>query len=83
VADDKDHSRALIERWANAVHTADMDGVLADHSDDIVMFDVPPPTDESGASVAGAELGPDVAMRRDSKPVLGRVAVGGGDWQAP
>ena len=23
----------------------DMDGVLADHADDIVMFDVPPPED--------------------------------------
>jgi uncharacterized protein (TIGR02246 family) len=33
----------LIERWANAVHVGDMAGVLADHADDIVMFDVPPP----------------------------------------
>jgi uncharacterized protein (TIGR02246 family) len=37
--------RELIERWATAVHAGDMDGVLADHSDDIVMFDVPPPED--------------------------------------
>ena len=37
--------RTLIERWANAVHTGDMGGVLADHADDIVMFDVPPPDD--------------------------------------
>lgn len=35
--------RELIERWASAVHTGDLNGVLADHSDDIVMFDVPPP----------------------------------------
>ena len=35
--------RRLIERWAEAVHAADMDGVLADHTEDIVMFDVPPP----------------------------------------
>lgn len=33
----------LIERWARAVHAGDMAGVLADHADDIVMFDVPPP----------------------------------------
>lgn len=33
----------LIERWAAAVHSGDMDGVLADHAADIVMFDVPPP----------------------------------------
>ncbi len=37
--------RALIERWAEAVHHGDLDTVLADHSDDIVMFDVPPPQD--------------------------------------
>lgn len=33
----------LIERWAEAVHRGDLDAVLADHADDIVMFDVPPP----------------------------------------
>jgi uncharacterized protein (TIGR02246 family) len=37
--------RTLIERWAEAVHSGDMDGVLADHAEDIVMFDVPPPDD--------------------------------------
>jgi uncharacterized protein (TIGR02246 family) len=37
--------RTLIERWAEAVHVGDMDAVLADHSADIVMFDVPPPQD--------------------------------------
>jgi uncharacterized protein (TIGR02246 family) len=41
--DDEKQIRNLIERWAAAVHGGDMDGVLADHSDDIVMFDVPPP----------------------------------------
>jgi uncharacterized protein (TIGR02246 family) len=41
--DDETRIRALIERWAEAVHEGDMDGVLADHADDIVMFDVPPP----------------------------------------
>lgn len=35
--------RALVERWATAVHAGDLDGVLADHADDVVMFDVPPP----------------------------------------
>ena len=35
--------RTLIERWADAVHAGDMERVLADHADDIVMFDVPPP----------------------------------------
>jgi len=35
--------RELIEGWAIAVHKGDLGGVLADHADDIVMFDVPPP----------------------------------------
>ena len=40
---DEEQIRTLIERWAEAVHAGDMDGVLADHATDIVMFDVPPP----------------------------------------
>ena len=43
--EDEDRIRSLIERWAAAVHGGDMDGVLADHAGDIVMFDVPPPHD--------------------------------------
>jgi uncharacterized protein (TIGR02246 family) len=35
--------RALLERWVDAVHRGDMAAVVADHADDIVMFDVPPP----------------------------------------
>lgn len=35
--------RSLIERWAEAVHAGDLGAVLAKHSADIVMFDVPPP----------------------------------------
>ena len=42
---DEQQIRTLIERWAEAVHATDLDTVLADHSDDIVMFDVPPPDD--------------------------------------
>jgi uncharacterized protein (TIGR02246 family) len=45
MADNEAQIRNLIERWVAAVHTGDMDGVLADHADDIVMFDVPPPDD--------------------------------------
>jgi uncharacterized protein (TIGR02246 family) len=43
MADNEKQIRTLIERWAEAVHSGDMSGVLEDHSDDIVMFDVPPP----------------------------------------
>lgn len=42
---DEAEIRALIENWAKAVHAGDMKGVLLDHADDIVMFDVPPPED--------------------------------------
>ncbi len=45
---DEAEIRVLIECWAQAVHAADMDGVLVDHSDDIVMFDVPPPNEVRG-----------------------------------
>jgi uncharacterized protein (TIGR02246 family) len=37
--------RRLVTTWAKAAHDGDMAGVLADHTDDIVMFDVPPPED--------------------------------------
>ncbi len=37
--------RDLVHRWARAVHAGDLDGVLADHTEDVVMFDVPPPED--------------------------------------
>ena len=40
---DEDQVRDLVERWITAVHRAELDVVLADHADDIVMFDVPPP----------------------------------------
>jgi uncharacterized protein (TIGR02246 family) len=42
---DEQQIRTLVENWAAAVHRGDMAGVLADHADDIVMFDVPPPED--------------------------------------
>jgi uncharacterized protein (TIGR02246 family) len=43
--DDIQLIRVLIDRWVAAVHSGDLNGVLADHADDIVMFDVPPPED--------------------------------------
>ena len=40
--------RDLIENWARAVRNKDMDGILANHSPDILMFDVPPPIKSKG-----------------------------------
>jgi ketosteroid isomerase-like protein len=35
--------RAVIEAWVSAVGRCDLDGVVAAHGDDVVMFDVPEP----------------------------------------
>jgi uncharacterized protein (TIGR02246 family) len=48
VAEAESEIRALIERWTQAVRDGDLEGVLADHSDDIQMFDVPPPNELRG-----------------------------------
>jgi uncharacterized protein (TIGR02246 family) len=40
--------RQLIADWAAAVRRGDMDAVLAHHSDDIVMYDVPLPFQSVG-----------------------------------
>jgi uncharacterized protein (TIGR02246 family) len=43
MTDDEAQIRELIEHWTAAVRAGDLAGVLADHADDIVMYDVPPP----------------------------------------
>jgi uncharacterized protein (TIGR02246 family) len=48
MSNDEAEIRTLIERWAKAVHAGDIDGVLVDHTEDIVMFDVPPPNEVRG-----------------------------------
>lgn len=40
--------RTLVENWAQAVRDRDIDAILAHHSQDIVMFDVPPPLQSTG-----------------------------------
>ncbi len=35
--------RELVEHWARAAREQDVNGVLAHHADDVVMFDVPLP----------------------------------------
>ena len=44
---------AIITRWAEAVRARNLDGILADRSDDILMFDVPPPTQLRGIRAYG------------------------------
>jgi ketosteroid isomerase-like protein len=45
---DEKRIRALIGNWAAAVRAKDMAGILAHHTRDIVMFDVPPPLQSKG-----------------------------------
>jgi uncharacterized protein (TIGR02246 family) len=45
---DESAIRDLVENWARAVRTKNLDGILANHSPDILMFDVPPPVQSKG-----------------------------------
>jgi uncharacterized protein (TIGR02246 family) len=44
------HIRELVENWAKAVRAKDIAGVVAHHTDDVLMFDVPPPVAVRGIS---------------------------------
>ena len=47
---DKEQIRKLVENWAAAARAQDMDAVLAGHTEDIVMFDVPMPLQSKGTA---------------------------------
>src|SRR5262245_53227073 len=40
--------RAIVENWASAVRSRNFNGILAHHSADVLMFDVPPPLQSKG-----------------------------------
>ena len=40
--------RELITNWTKAIRDCDMDAILANHSEDFVMFDVPVPMQSKG-----------------------------------
>jgi uncharacterized protein (TIGR02246 family) len=40
--------RELVEDWARAVRAKDLKGILANHSLEMLMFDVPPPLESKG-----------------------------------
>ena len=46
---DEARIRDLIEAWARAVRAKNIDGIMALHSPDILLFDVPPPIQSLGA----------------------------------
>ena len=43
MTDNQTEIRELVHRWVAGIQSRDLDAVLADHTADIVMFDVPPP----------------------------------------
>lgn len=45
---DQRQIQSLVEAWAHAVRREDMAGITANHSPDLVMFDVPPPFESVG-----------------------------------
>jgi uncharacterized protein (TIGR02246 family) len=47
-SDDEAAVRDVIEAWAASVRRKDYEGILRNHSPDLVMFDVPPPFQSKG-----------------------------------
>lgn len=45
---DEAEIRDLVESWARAVRAKNLDGILANHSPEMLMFDVPPPIQSKG-----------------------------------
>jgi ketosteroid isomerase-like protein len=48
LASNEEQIRRLVNDWAKAVRAKDMDGALAHHAKDMVMFDVPLPLQSKG-----------------------------------
>ena len=67
MTENEDDLRARVHRWIAAIQACDLDGVAADHADDIVLFDVPPPYD----GIRGIDA------YRDSWPMFFEYLAGG------
>jgi ketosteroid isomerase-like protein len=59
--------RRLIEDWASAVRARKIRDVVAHHTDDVVMFDVPPPVTVRGISACREIWPPFFRWRREGK----------------
>ena len=46
--DNETQIRKIVENWARAVREGNMEGIMAHHHDDVVMYDVPPPFQSVG-----------------------------------
>ena len=62
--------RALVQKWAKAVRAKDMEGALAHHASDIVMFDVPVP--HAGPGDRGVQENLGAVLRSQRRAGQGR-----------
>ena len=46
--DNENEIRKLVDSWAAAVSEKDIDAIMKHYSEDVVVFDVPPPLQETG-----------------------------------
>jgi uncharacterized protein (TIGR02246 family) len=60
--------RTIIDGWAQAVRAQDFDRVLRDHSDDVLLFDVPLPVQSRG--IAAYRESWELFFRSVPKPVV-------------
>lgn len=67
-AQDEAAIRDVVESWAAAVRRRDFEGILQNHSSDIVMFDVPPPFQSKG--IAAYKNTWDLFFSCSSDPVI-------------
>ena len=70
--------RALIERWTAAVRAGDIDGIMAHHAPDILMFDLPGPVQLKGAVAYRASWTPLFNWIKDGGFDLSEIAVTAG-----
>ena len=47
-ATDKEKIQAVIRQWEKAIQAGDMTSILANHTEDVLMFDVPEPLQSKG-----------------------------------
>jgi uncharacterized protein (TIGR02246 family) len=72
--------RTLIERWANAVQLQNIETILARHSSDVLMFDVPPPNELRGIDAYRQSWAPFFDHFKDGGVfAIERLAVTAGD----
>ena len=71
--------RALLEAWARAIREANLEGVLAYHAADVVMFDVPAPLQVRGIDAYRRQW--ELFFREQGKGAfaLGEMEIAAGD----